>query len=98
MYFVDVLVFILIFTSPNLMKPMKNSLTNELFCSTFGHNFYHSKSLNHSSDELICKNCNTKVISETCSDLDQNARPKKEFRSLLFHLYTLTKPNLLKGI
>lgn len=77
---------------------MKNNLTNELYCSTFGHNFYHSKSIDHSSDELICKHCNTKVVSDVDSDLDKSIYPKREFRALLLQLYVLKKPSFFNRV
>lgn len=77
---------------------MNTNLANELYCSTFGHNLYLSKSLNDSTDELRCKHCDIKIISDVDTDLTTSISPKKELRLLLMKFYLLKRITLKETI
>ncbi len=70
---------------------MKSSLTNELSCSVFGHNFYRSKPLSQNKAELICSCCHTKVSTDSNGDFEELPSSNTEIHKALRQLFLLRK-------
>ncbi len=70
---------------------MKSSLTNELSCSVFGHNFYRSKSLSLNKSELTCSCCHIKVATDNNGDFNELPYANTEIYKVLRQLFVLQK-------
>lgn len=64
----------------------------------FGHNFYKSKNINASSDELTCKSCQYKTTSSIENDVSELSQSCKEVPSLLIQLNNLKRVLTVKTV
>ncbi|ALJ05767.1 hypothetical protein APS56_11805 [Pseudalgibacter alginicilyticus] len=65
---------------------MKTLLPNNVFCSTFGHNYFKVKNVNSETSEIVCKCCGNKFLSTSQGDVLQISFGNNDIETLIDYL------------
>ncbi len=75
-------------------KLKKHNLTDRLFCSVFGHNYFLSKEVTHHIKEFTCKSCQKQVTTDVNGNLIELTPKYKEINLVLEGFYNKRKTRL----
>ena len=72
----------------------KPSLTNKLYCSVFGHNYFLSKKVTYHVKEFACKCCQKQVTTDVNGNLIDLTPKFQEINSVLERVHNSRKRRL----